>query len=90
MLNVIDVFSKFAWSEPMKDKSAKTVLNAFKRVVKKSERQPKFIWIDEGKEFYNKDMTLWLKGTNITRYSTHGEHNSAVVERFNRTLKTNT
>src|SRR6266496_6652036 len=34
-------------------------------------------------------MQEWRKENNITRYSTHGEHKSAVVERFNRTLKTN-
>ena len=46
-----------------------------------------YIWVDEGKEFYNKDMTAWLKDKNTTRYSTHGEHKSAIAERFNRTLK---
>ena len=46
-----------------------------------------YIWVDEGKEFYNKDMTAWVKDENITRYSTHGEHKSAIAERFNRTLK---
>ena len=89
MLNVIDVFSKFAWSIPMKDKTGETTLSGFKQIVKESGRIPKFIWVDEGKEFYNKLMTEWLKENNITRYSTHGEHKSAVVERFNRTLKTN-
>ena len=34
-------------------------------------------------------MTAWIKEHDIVRYSTHGEHKSAVVERFNRTLKTN-
>ena len=34
-------------------------------------------------------MDEWLKQNNILRYSTHGEHQSAVIERFNRTLKTN-
>ena len=89
MLNVIDVFSKFAWSIPLKDKKGITVLNAFKQIVKESGRIPKHIWVDEGKEFYNKNMDEWLKENNIIRYSTHGEHKSAVVERFNRTLKTN-
>ena len=89
MLNVIDVFSKFAWSIPLKDKKGITVLNAFKLIVKESGRIPKHIWVDEGKEFYNKNMDEWLKENNIIRYSTHGEHKSAVVERFNRTLKTN-
>ena len=87
MLNVIDVFSKYAWSIPLKDKKGITVLDAFKRIVKQSGRAPEHLWVDEGKEFYNKDMTGWLKENNIIRYSTHGEHKSAVVERFNRTLK---
>jgi len=97
MLNIVDCFSKYAWSVPLKDKTAKTVLDAFKSVVKSSAnnggrqtpRQPKHLWVDEGKEFYNKDMTAWIKENDIVRYSTHGEHKSAVVERFNRTLKTN-
>ena len=89
MLNVIDVFSKFAWSIPLKDKKGITVLNGFKQIAKESRRIPQHIWVDEGKEFYNKNMDEWLKKNNIIRYSTHGEHKSAVVERFNRTLKTN-
>lgn len=89
MLNVIDVFSKFAWSIPLKDKKGLTVVQAFKQVVKQSGRIPKHIWVDKGKEFYNKNMDEWLKENDIIRYSTYGEHKSAVVERFNRTLKTN-
>jgi len=72
----------------LKDKTEKTTLDAFKLIGNQSERKPKFIWVDEDKEFYNKYMDEWLKENNITRYSTHGEHKSAVVERFNRTLKT--
>jgi len=89
MLNVVDVFSKYAWSVPLKDKTGMTVLNGFKQIVKESERKPKNIWVDQGKEFYNKNMNEWLKENEINRYSTYGEHKSAVVERFNRTLKTN-
>jgi len=89
MLNVVDVFSKYAWSIPMKDKTGQTTLDGLKLIVKQSGRIPKFIWVDEGKEFYNKITTDWLKENNVIRYSTHGEHKSAVVERFNRTLKTN-
>ena len=33
-------------------------------------------------------MDEWIKENDIIRYSTYGEHKSAVVERFNRTLKT--
>ena len=88
MLNVIDCFTKFAWSIPLKDKKALTVLEAFKKIVNESKMIPKHLWVDEGKEFYNKDMTEWLKDNDIVRYSTHGEHKSAIIERFNRTLKT--
>ena len=87
MLNIIDVFSKYAWSVPLKDKRGESVTIAFKSIVKSSNRQPKFLWVDQGKEFYNRNMDEWLKQNNITRYSTFGEHKSAVVERFNRTLK---
>jgi len=89
MLNVIDVFSKFAWSIPLKDKTGKVTLDGFKQIVKESGRIPKYIWVDEGKEFYNKYMNEWLKENDITRYSTHGEHKSVVAERWNRTLKAN-
>ena len=87
MLNVIDVFSKFAWSIPLKDKKGLTVVVAFRQIVKQSGRIPKHIWVDQGKEFYNKNMDEWLHDNKINRYSTYGEHKSAVVERFNRTLK---
>ena len=87
MLNVVDVLSKFAWSEPLKDKTAASTLNAFKKIISESNRIPKMLWVDQGKEFYNKTLDEWLKENNITRYSTFSEHKSCVVERFNRTLK---
>jgi len=49
MLNVIDVFSKYAWSIPLKDKKGVTVVQAFKQIVKQSGRLPKHIWVDKGK-----------------------------------------
>ena len=57
ILNIVDCFSRYAWSIPLKDKKAETVLNAFKTIS----RKPKHIWVDEGKEFYNKKMDEWLK-----------------------------
>lgn len=87
MLNVIDVFSKYAWSVPLKDKRGETTTEAFKLIVSSSGRQPKHLWVDQGKEFYNKNMDDWLKKNNINRYSTFGEHKSAVVERLNRSIK---
>src|SRR5207244_3826812 len=71
----------------IKRKKGDTVTEAFKYLVKNSNRLPRHIWVDKGKEFYNKNMDEWLKENNINRYSTFGDHKSAVVERFNRTLK---
>ena len=87
MLNVIDVLSKYAWSIPLKDKTGKTTLEAFRKITTESKRIPKHIWVDKGLEFYNKDIDCWLKKNDIIRYSTYGEHKSVVAERFNRTLK---
>jgi hypothetical protein len=87
MLNVVDVYSKYAWSVKLFDKKGKTVLEAFEQIVESAGRKPGRLWVDQGKEFYNKHMDEWIKENGIIRYSTHGEHKSAVVERFNRTLK---
>ena len=89
ILNVVDCFSRFAWAVPLKQKKATEVLNAFKEIVKQNNgKNPKLLWVDEGSEFYNKQMKDWCKSNDLTMYSTHGAHKSAVVERFNRTIKT--
>ena len=49
----IDLFCKYAWAVPLKDKSAITIVNVFQRVIPKWPKQSK-IWADEGGEFYNK------------------------------------
>ena len=54
LLCVIDVFTKYSWVKPLKDKKGKTVLNAFIEIVNESNRKPNKLWIDQGREFYNK------------------------------------
>jgi hypothetical protein len=83
LLNVVDVFSRYAWSIPLKTKSAAEVVDAFADI----KRKPNKIWVDKGGEFYNKQMDAYISKNNIVRYSTYGEHKSAIVERFNKTLK---
>lgn len=87
MLNVIDIYSRYAWIEPMKNKSADDTLNAIKAIVKKANATPVNLWVDEGKEFYNTKVKAYCKQNNITLYSTFGPHKSAIIERFNRTIK---
>ena len=86
ILMVIDVFSKFGWIEPLKNKKGETVGAAFEKIFK-SGRKPRLLWTDKGKEFYNKNVNQLLSRKNIKLYSTENEEKSSVVERFNRTIK---
>jgi integrase-like protein/chromodomain-containing protein len=87
ILCIIDVFSKFAWCVPLKNKTGASILKAVKDITSQSGRSPEKIWVDKGSEFYNKEFQSWAKSNNITIYSTYGESKSVVVERFIRTLK---
>ena len=40
LLCIIDVFTKYAWVKPLKDKNDKTVLNAFMEILKESNCKP--------------------------------------------------
>ena len=53
LLCVIDIFSKYAWVIPLKDKKCTSIVNAFQKILDKSTRKPNKIWVDKGSEFYN-------------------------------------
>ena len=80
LLAVIDVFSKYGWLIPLKDKTGKSVASALKTIFE--ERKPEKMWVDKGKEFYNKDVKDLIE-----LYSTENEEKSSVVERWIRTMK---
>ena len=54
LLTVIDVFSKFAWAVPLKNKQGVTVASALDIIFK--DRRPKKLQTDDGKEFFNNDV----------------------------------
>ena len=86
LLTCIDIFSKYSWVIPLKDKKGINVKNALQKIFK--ERSPKFLWADRGKEFCNKQVQDLLNENNIKLYSTNNsEIKTSVVERFNRTFK---
>ena len=85
---VIDIFSKYAWVIPLKDKKGVSIVNAFQKILKESDRKPNKIWVDKGSEFYNNSFKKWLKDNDIEMYSIHNEGKSVIAERFIRTLKT--
>ena len=69
LLCVIDLFIKYAWVVPIKDKKGTNIVNAFKNLISKKRKSNK-IWVDQGSEFYNKSSKNFLKINNIEMYST--------------------
>ena len=53
---VIDIFSKYTWVIPLKDKKGIIITNAFQKILDKSNRKPNKIWVVQGSEFYNRSM----------------------------------
>ena len=80
LLNVIDIFSKYAWSIPLKTKTASEVTKAFESILTKS--HPRKLWVDQDSEFYNKTFDKLLKSKNIDVYHTFNEGKAVVVEKF--------
>ena len=64
LLCAIDLFSKYAFVVPLKDKKGISIVNAFHKIIKQSNRRakgtsaqhvkPNKIWVDPGGEFYNR------------------------------------
>ena len=61
LLCVIDIFSKYVWLIPLKDKKGISIANAFEKKFKESNRQPNKIWVDKGNEFYNNSFKTGYK-----------------------------
>ena len=87
LLCAIDLYSKYAFVIPLKDKKGITIVNAFNKIIKQSDRKPNKIWVDQGGEFYNNVFEKWLSDNDINMYSTYNEDKSVVAGRFIRTLK---
>ena len=87
LICAIDLFSKHAFVVPLKDKKGISIINAFNKIIKQSNRKPNKIWVDQGGEFYNHVFKKWLSENDIIMYSTFNEGKSVVAERFIRTLK---
>ena len=78
----IDIFSKYAWVVPLKDKKGVSIADAFQKILGDSNRKPNKIWVDKGSKLYNNSFKKWLKDNNIEMYSIHNEGKSVAAERF--------
>ena len=86
LLCAIDLFSKYAWIVPLRDKKGNSIVNAFQKIISEG-RKPNKIWVDQGSELYNNSFKNFLKINEIKMYSIYNEGKSVVAERFIRTLK---
>ena len=73
LLCVIDIYSKYAWVVPLKDKKSTIITNTFQKTLDTSNRKPSKRRVDKVSDFYNRSMKSWLQGNNTEMYSTHNE-----------------
>ena len=69
ILVVIDSFSKFGWTIPLKNKYAQSITDAFSQIIKTSRRKPNLLETEDGKDYANKRFNEFLNNHNIKRYS---------------------
>ena len=92
ILTVKDIFTKYAWVSPLKNKSGLSITNGFKTILSEGpqggseHRKPDKLWLDRGSEFCNKTFKSLLKEYETKLYSTYSDLKAVFIERFNRTL----
>ena len=87
VLVIIDNFSKFGWTIPIKNKNAITIKDSFENILISSKRKPNLIESNRGKEFYNNTFQDFLNKNNIKLYSRNSSYGAVFAERFNRTIR---
>ena len=84
---IIDNFSKYLWTIPLKNKYSQTITNEFSNILTKSKRKPLKIESDRGLEFYNNIFQNFLKSKNIQHYSRFTDKGPSIAERVIRTVR---
>ena len=84
LLCAIDLYSKYAFVIPLKDKKGISIVNALNKIIKQSKRKPNKIWEDQGSEFYNNFLKKWLSDNDIIMFSTYNEAKSVVADVVNK------
>ena len=79
LLRGIDIFCKYAWVIPLKDKKCITITNAFQKILDKSGRKPSKVLVD--------NYEVMVTRNDIEIYSTDNQGNCDVAETFIRKLK---
>ena len=82
--NVIDLYMKYTWVIPLKDKKGITITKAFQKILDESNCKPNEIWVVKGSKLYNKSE---LQKTFTGMYSPYSDWKSVGAERFVVTIK---
>jgi L-rhamnose mutarotase len=77
-----------AYAEPVKQKTGEEVTAAFETILDRSGHIPKNLQTDAGTEFFNVKFQKLMKRHGIHHYHTYSDKKASIVERWNRTLKT--
>ncbi|CAC5362576.1 unnamed protein product [Mytilus coruscus] len=87
VLFVIDVFTKYLWVEPLKNKTAKEVVGGFKKIFNKG-RICKKLRTDSGAEFISKITKNYVKSLGIYHFNALNSLTKAnIAERVIQTIK---
>ena len=87
VLVIIDNFSKFGWTIPLKNKTGQTIKDSFENIIINSKRKPNLIEIDLEKEFYNNIFQDFLNKNNIKLYSRNTYLGAVFAEPFNKSIR---
>ena len=87
VLFIIDFFSKFGWTVPLKNRNTQTLKDSFESIIIGSKRKQNLIESDRGKEFYNNLFQDFLNENNIKICSRNTNLGAVFAKRFNRTIR---
>ena len=87
ILLVIDCFSKYVWTQPMKKKDKETSAEAMDKILSQLDDHPNTIITDEGLEFYNRPMNEIYDKYGILHYSIRTARKASIAERAIQTIK---
>ena len=88
LLCAIDLYSKYAFVIPLKDKKGISITNAFNKTIKQSNsRKPQKIWVDQGSEFYNRIFKKWFQTMILLCIQLLLKGKSVVAERIYQNIK---
>ena len=87
VLVIIDNFSKFGWTKPLKNKNAQTIKNSLESILISSKRKPNLLEGDRDRGFYNSIFQDFLNKNNIKLYSRNSSYGAVFAKRFNRIIR---